>query len=826
MRNPADNEGAERLFYYNQIMVSTFSTGARYSSLGANSEHYLEWKSLYYFDEHTDFEPQTSQEILLCGLFNKRNLIDVISNFIVYEKNEKSKTIKKLCRYQQFRAVNKAIDRIKNNTGKKRSGVIWHTQGSGKSLTMVYLTIKLRREEALKTSTIVVVTDRVDLDKQIAGTFARAYGSEVYHSESVEDTKQLLRNVHGGVVVTTIFKFQENEKIKALTERDDIIVLVDEAHRSQYKDMAYIMRMSLPNAVYLGFTGTPISKQDKDTTQTFGSYIDTYPFNRAVEDGATVPIYYEARKPELMIEKADLDELFNETFCDYSDEQKELIKQKYVNKALFSEIPQRIDKICDDLIQHYRTSIEPNGYKAQVVASSQDSAVTYYEKLCEKLKGTGIETAIIISGTNNNDRMNIKQHTLSKKYQDNLIARFKNPEDTLKIIVVNNMLLTGFDAPVEGVMYIDRSLREHTLLQAVARVNRTYKNKICGLVVDYYGISKSLKEALEIFTDEDIESAIEDISELVSRLDEAHRKVRYYFRDLPKKSSFSNEAHYIEEIMLHFENEQKREEFYTHFRIFAKLYDAIMPNEAVTKYRPALKDYSKIYMALHNLYRNDDTPMDFRGIGEKVKKLITDNLDVADIKLLIKPVALLDDDFDKKIDSYKSKKSKASEIEQSIRHYIRVNLDKDKAYYSGLLEKLEILLKTYNENWDQLAFELNKMREDEKKKYKETSQKLNLSEKEYAFYNLINNIAKKDEIIFDDIEESADPVISLAKYLGTFFESAEAPMGWSNNSQKEKGVRALLNSDMFIRKFFKETKLRQDSINKIIVQAKVHYAKQ
>jgi type I restriction enzyme R subunit len=823
MRTPIEQEGCEKLFWYNQIMVSSCSTKASIASLGAKNEHYLDWKTLYPNEEK--YKAETKQEEIIYGVFDKQNLINIITNYIVYEK-EGSRIVKKICRYQQFRAVEKTIDRLKNKEGKERSGVIWHTQGSGKSLTMVYLTVRLRREELLKNSTVVVVTDRINLDEQIAGTFKRAYGTEVYHSNSMEKTKELLKNVKGGVVVSTIFKFQDEKtsKVEVLTKRDDVIVLVDEAHRSQYSDMAYVMRQALPNASYIGFTGTPIAKTDKDTVQTFGTYIDKYPFNKAIEDGATVPIYYEARKPELMLEKSNLDDVFNSILEGYSDSDKEKIKQKCINKSVLSEIPKRIDKICDDLIKHYREGIEPNGYKAQVVSSSQEAAVTYYNKLKEKLQDTGIEVAVIISGTTHNDKMHIKENTLSKQQLKETITRFKDNNDPLKIIIVNNMLLTGFDAPIEGVMYVDRSLREHTLLQAVARTNRKYKNKVCGLIVDYYGISRNLKEALDIFTDSDIEQAIEDINELISKLDESYRKVKFCFKDIPAKSSFSKDIYYIQNIVEHFNDEMKREEFYTRFRTFCKFYDAVMPNAAVGKYRQNLKEYTNIYGILNNTY-NPTEKINLREIGEKVKEIISGNLKVEGINQFIKPISLLDSKFDKQVEQFESPKTKAILIEQSIRHTIKVNIDNDKTYYSSILDKLETIFKEYNEDWEQLVFELEKLKEKIQSEYASKQEELKLSSKEIVIYNLLEKVANDEKLIFDDINSIEDPIVDLSRKLTNFFESNLVPIGWTTNDQKEKVVRAELNKSDVVREYFKEASLRKDVVNKLIIQAKNNFNK-
>ena len=367
---------------------------------------------------------------------------------------------------------------------------------------MVFLARKIRRTPELIDATIVIVTDRIDLDKQIYNTFVRTLSSITtpVRADSVAQMKELLSRAQPQIIMTTIQKFQSEKDDKeilkdksqesvlvfekefpVLTVKSNVIVLADEAHRSQYKGMAKNMRDALPNAAFLGFTGTPIDREDKSTPRTFGSYIDKYTIQQAVDDGATVKIVYEGRKPELQIKADTLEELFNQAFEDKTEEEKEAIKQKYANKTTIVEADDRIEDIAKDMLTHYKEQVYPNGFKAQIVCVSREACVKYYNalnKYMEEIVGEPLEVKIIFSG-NLNDPPHLKEHFTTKAEQDAIISRFKKPidKDKLCFLIVKDMLLTGFDAPIEQVMYLDRPLKEHNLLQAIARVNRTCGEK-------------------------------------------------------------------------------------------------------------------------------------------------------------------------------------------------------------------------------------------------------------------------------------------------------------------------------------------------------------
>ena len=382
------DQGAPRLFEVAQILVGTCGERAVYGTVGTPERFFLKWKEPYplsmkQLGERLEREP-SPQDVLLYGLLEPRNLLDIVRNFVVFEV-EGGRSVRKLARYKQFIAVNEGMGRIRTaRKPSERGGIVWHTQGSGKSLTMLWLALKLRRDAAQLQPTIVIVTDRTKLDQQIAGVFTACGFPNPERAYSVRELRRILEHPTGRTVMTTIQKFQEITDTDqrgavhpTLSEATNIFVMVDEAHRTQYRSLAANMRQALPNACFLGFTGTPIDKKDRSTLRTFGPYIDTYTIEQAVQDGATVPIFYESRLPELQIIGQTIDQVFERVFADYTEDERTAIKQRFATEQAIAGAPRRIETICLDLIDHFTRFIAPNRFKAQVVTTSRHAAVTY-----------------------------------------------------------------------------------------------------------------------------------------------------------------------------------------------------------------------------------------------------------------------------------------------------------------------------------------------------------------------------------------------------------------------------------------------------------------
>lgn len=846
-------EGAERLFYTNFVIGILNKYTAFVGTISSGYKHYVEWKDAYPLNniEVKDYK-ETPQNIFLQGVFKRDNLLDIMQNFIVYDLDkENSRKVKKICRYQQFRAVQKCLKRLEEGkTPLAKGGVVWHTQGSGKSLTMVFLARKIRSLKKLSDATIVVVTDRTDLDEQIFETFQNTLSNTIpVRAESIEDMKTLLRNSNAQIITTTIQKFQsdkEESKIEGLflekeyeilSTKNNIIVMTDEAHRSQYKGTAANLRTALPNAAFIGFTGTPIDKEDKSTPRTFGSYIDQYSIKDAVVDGATVKIVYEGRKPELHISGDNLEELFDQAFEDRTDEEKEVIKQKYANKRTVVEAEERIEEIAKDILTHYKEYIYPNGFKAQIVCVSRDACVKYYNALNKYMKeimGEELECKVIFSGSNN-DEPYLREHHTSKEEQKTILTNFKKKtsESKLCFIIVKDMLLTGFDAPIEQVMYLDRPLKEHTLLQAIARVNRTSGDtKKCGYVVDYYGVLDFLEEALAIFDREELGSPMESMGGLYKEMLSYRENVMRMFAGINKDS--------IDDLVKVLEPEDKRAEFEVAYKKFLGAVESLMPGHVGTEILNDVKWLSYIRAAAKMRF-NPEQKLDIRDCGEKVKQIISEHLSSSGVIQWIEPITLFEDDFQTKLENNMSDEAIASSMEHAIKNIINVKMDENPIYYTSLFEKLQQILEETKNDWVEKKARLSEfINRDINKGEQNEAQELGLTKREFPIFVTLRKTFEgekdKEDIVKEDItiyisDASIDIIKDITKAFNDKMINEWYMVGWAENPTKVSAIEQkifmfLLSNSQKIREIY-----GQDGINKvkelkesITKLAKIHYA--
>lgn len=506
------------LFAYNEISIISDGNEARMGTIAANLEWFTRWRTVDGVELASNALPQL--EVLLRGIFDKTRLLDLISNFIVFE-TDGEKTIKKAAAYHQYFATNKAVEstiKATQEEGDRRAGVVWHTQGSGKSLTMTFYAGKII--QALNNPTLVMLTDRNDLDNQLFGIFSRC--SELLRqtpkqAENREELQELLRVASGGVIFTTIQKFlPENgeQTYPMLSDRKNIVVIADEAHRSQYEfisGFAKHMRDALPNASFIGFTGTPVELTDRNTRAVFGEYVDVYDVTRAVEDHATVPIYYEARLARIELKKEEqpkIDPEFEELTEGEEVERKEKLKSRWARLEAMVGSEKRIALVARDLVDHFENRTGAIDGKGMIVAMSRRIAVELYNEII-KLRPNWHNDAddkgflkVVMTGSAA-DPLNYQSHIRPKHALDAMARRMKDPDDELKLVIVRDMWLTGFDVPSLHTMYIDKPMQGHGLMQAIARVNRVYKDKQGGLIVDYIGIAPELKEALSYYSEND-----------------------------------------------------------------------------------------------------------------------------------------------------------------------------------------------------------------------------------------------------------------------------------------------------------------------------------
>jgi type I restriction enzyme R subunit len=556
LKNPADEQATiwsayqqlqtykqeiPSLFAYNEVLVISDGLEARIGTLTADRDRFMPWRTI---TGETLAPPKMPQlEVLIRGVFEPRRFLQLLRDFIVFEDEGGGKLAKKMAGYHQFHAVNVAVEEtlraaelqasvIAEETGRyeagrkpggepgdRRIGVIWHTQGAGKSLTMVFYAGRIIRHPAMQNPTIVVLTDRNDLDGQLFGVFSRCrelLGQDPVQAESRAHLRELLQNRQaGGIIFTTIQKFLPEEKgdrYPVLSGRRNIVVIADEAHRSQYDfidGFARHMRDALPNACFIGFTGTPLELDDRNTRAVFGDYISIYDIQRAVEDGATVPIYYESRLAKLDLpeeEKPRVDEAFEEVTEGEEVERKERLKTKWARLEAVVGAEKRLRLIAQDIVSHFEQRLEALDGKAMIVCMSRRICVELYNEIVRLRPEWHHEDddkgviKVVMTGSAS-DPPEWRPHIRNKERREFLANRFRNPKDPFKIVIVRDMWLTGFDCPSLHTMYVDKPMRAHGLMQAIARVNRVFRDKPGGLVVDYLGLAHELKQALATYTE-------------------------------------------------------------------------------------------------------------------------------------------------------------------------------------------------------------------------------------------------------------------------------------------------------------------------------------
>ena len=535
LKNPADEDATiwtafnqlqtykqqiPALFAYNEFMVASDGLQARIGSLTAGTEWFKPWRTI---GGESEARPTLLElEVLIHGVFDRRRFLRLLRHFIAFEDDKgHDRLIKIIAGYHRFHATQRAVaETVKavGPHGQKRCGVVWHTQGSGKSLTMLFYAGEVILHPAMENPTLVMLTDRNDLDDQLFGQFARCselLRQEPVQAESVAHLRQLLQVASGGVVFTTIQKFLPDEKggrMPALSERHNIVVIADEAHRSQYDmidGLARHMRDALPHASFIGFTGTPIEKTDANTRAVFGEYVSVYNIERAVRDGATVPIFYESRIAKLSLKEhllAEIDEEFEEITEDEEEERREKVKTKWAALEALVGDPKRIEVIARDLVEHFEKRLEAMDGKAMIVCMRRWICVELYNaivKLRPHWHGEDDQQGCIkiVMTDSPSDKLEWQPHIRNKKKRADLAFRFRDPGDPFRIVIVRDMWLTGFDAPCLHTMYLDKPMRGHGLMQAIARVNRVFRDKPGGLVVDYLGLADQLKRALATYTE-------------------------------------------------------------------------------------------------------------------------------------------------------------------------------------------------------------------------------------------------------------------------------------------------------------------------------------
>ena len=842
-------EGEERLFYYNLFSIATHGEEARVGSISGDFEYYLNWKDIFpevyknidvlnYAAEETaryqnnglHNDPRVRQEVLIKGILNREILLDILQHFTLFMEIKEGVEIKIVSRYQQYRAVGKILDRLRNETtGRTRSGVVWHTQGSGKSLTMVFFVRKLRSQEDLKDYKVIMMVDRKDLEKQLSAT-ARLT-NEFKEANIVSSRKELVPKLSGNASnlnMVMVHKFVQEELkhskalMKAFVEEgkvpdfkpfdvvntsDRIVILIDEAHRTQGGDMGDNLFTAFPQATKIAFTGTPLltDRHKQKTHERFGGtgeFIDTYKIREAVDDRATLDIIYIGKTTNDNIKsKEAFDAEFEDVFKKQNKEEKEEIQKRYGTMRAYLENMDRLRKIAKNLVKHYVDDILPNGFKAMVVGSSIMAAARYQflidEALKERLEVEKAKTApdtdlinkiaflkigtIVTKQDNNeqgfvsaarNNAKEIKAVDNFKKdfdYSTDEAGNYLKPETGVAFLCVCDKLLTGFDAPIAQVMYLDKSIREHDLLQAIARVNRTKKDKTHGILVDYYGVSNHLKDALNIWgaeDEEDIKELLEyfrDINKEIPVLEARYNRMIQLFTDKgisdfkkfaeQRMTDKDAEFQLAEDCIELAESIPFRAQFDTYIKAFFDSLDLLFNSEAARKYYIPAKRFGYLLVRIKNRYK--DPSMDLKWAKPKVRKMIDAHLETLGIDSRVAPISLLSKDFAKEVDKLgKNSKSKASEMEHAIRRHIKVNINKDPALYKRFLKRMEEIIERYQGNWDAIVEEFERVRDDLAKGRKGEYEEEGLDEQELPFYDFIIFSAFEDESLTEEEKEA------------------------------------------------------------------------
>ncbi|MDR2848511.1 MAG: HsdR family type I site-specific deoxyribonuclease, partial [Bacteroidales bacterium] len=721
LRNQQE-DGIRSLYVYSALLLGIATTSATYATTATPAKFWAKWteqfsnreEEIAYNNEILKIVKQsflpTEQDRYLYSLCRPERLLDLLYNFTVFDGGQK-----KLARYQQYFAIKKVMERIRNiDGGKRRGGVIWHTQGSGKSLTMVMLAQAIVLDKSIRNPKIVLVTDRTDLDRQITGTF-RKCGINVENAGTGNQLVQLLENKSDAVITTVINKFETAVKrIKQALTDPNIFVLIDEGHRSQYGEMSIQMQKTLPNACFIAMTGTPLMKKEKSTAAKFGGIIlPVYTVDQAVKDGAVVPLLYEGRIVPQIVHENVIDKYFDMVSEPLTEYQTADLKKKFSRADQLNQAEQRIYTIAWDISKHYHDNWQGTGFKGQLVCPRKSIAIKYKQFLDEIGK---VSSEVLITSPDDREgeetaygetpklekifwKKMMDEHGTASKYEKNLINRFQKTDEP-EIIIVVDKLLTGFDEPRNTVMYIDRSLTGHSLLQAVARVNRVCEGKEFGYIIDYYGVLQPLNDALDIYSEYDpgdLNGVLTDVSEEVKKLPQKYSELWDIFKAVPNKRDL--EAY--SQLLRH---EDLRQLFYEKLSAFAACLKIALSSidfhkdtdeKRISQYKEDLDMFLKLRRAVQQRYSDS---IDYSKYEAQIQKLIDTHIESSDVKIITELVNIFDKEkFAEEVEKIEGQAAKADTIASRTAKYITENMDTDPAFY----KKFSVLLKETIDAYEQ-----------------------------------------------------------------------------------------------------------------------------
>lgn len=731
IRNQKREEGIPKLYHYAKILLAVQPNEVKYGAVGTPEKFWAVWK------EDNEKEVQkiinstkngikkedreaTIQDKSLLSLCSIERILEFVYKYLVYDGPNI-----KVPRYQQYFAVQNTIERVKetDKTNKRKGGVIWHTTGSGKSLTMVMISKALALDKDISYPRVIVVTDRIDLDRQIYNTF-RSCGKVVEKAKSGSDLIELLQDKGNEIITTIIDKFQTATKNTSFIDNsENIFVLVDESHRSQYGTAHINMKRVLPNACYIGFTGTPLMKNEKSTARKFGGFIHKYTIDQAVKDGAVLPLLYEGRSAQLSVNKQQIDKGFQRLSSNLNEEAQKDLKKKFASISRIYESEQVVNEIAYDISKHYTQNWQGGVFKAQLAVPRIETAIRYQKYFEEQTDpNLKINTAVVFTPpdsrqdyedvwkeTSNEAKRYwatlMEKYNGQEEYERYIISKFQDEGTEVELIIVVSKLLTGFDAPRNTILYLAKPLHSHNLLQAIARVNRLFSGKEHGHIIDYVGILGKLDEALtsyaafEDFDEEDLTNTILDVSDEIRKVPVHHANVWDCFKEVYNKKD-------IEALERHLAYKDLREDFYEALSQFARtLQTALASNEfyiefseeQIEFYKQELKMFVKLRVSLQNRYAE---VVSYKEYEPRVKKLLDTYVQADDVIVITKELNIFDKQMvNEAIEEYgKTPASKADFIAHKMKKVITENMEKDEAFYKKFSQLLEDAIKSFQEN--------------------------------------------------------------------------------------------------------------------------------
>lgn len=822
-----------QLFKFIQIVMAANKNETKYATCGTPDKFWSTWNEQYVEKQNELLNKTvigrqvTKQDRDIISLFEKERFLELIKDFIIFEAGTK-----KICRYQQYFAVKAMLERIKHD---KKGGVVWHTQGSGKSITMVYITKKLMEDKEIQNSQVVIVTDRVDLDKQIHKTFNRI-GVEAARATTGNNLTELIKNEKIRVITTVVNKFETVVKSGVSVETPNTFILVDEGHRTQYGEINRRMQEVFKGAIYISFTGTPIMKRDRNIFDKFGGLIHKYSLDDALKDKAIVPLIYEGKMVDQEVSKEAIDMRLDMLTRNLTPEQKMAVMKKWSRFEKVASSEQRLELIAWDIASNYNQTLKGTGFNAMLACNKKIEAVKYYNIFRDEFPE--LEVAVVISPPDMREgEGSIDEDTndIVKKFYINAISNYKNEEEyeeTIKskfingdidILIVVDKLLTGFDAPKASTLYLDKQIKEHNLLQAIARVNRLCDGKDYGYIVDYRGLLGELDKALtmyqeaglEEFNEEDIKSSVYYIDTEINNMFEAYEKLKDIFKDIKNKND-------LEEYEIFLEDEKIRKDFYDKLCKFGSMLGIILPSdqayykigkEKTSELRKALAFYQKLRATVKLRYSET---IDHKEYEAKMQKLLDNYVVAKEMMRITEPVDITDaENFDKELEKMGTDRGKADTIRTRLTRTISEKSKEDPAYYKKFSTRIEETIEAYRNRRITDSEYLQKMqdiKEDFRKGNSGIVYPSNITtENSRAFYGVIYDklipIMKENA----NIEEIGEIALTIQREI-----ESKIKRDWHYNTDIHNEIAQAIDDTIFMYATRKNIKLDLDELDKLI----------